>query len=207
MDRMVTEKKIVVASHNLGKINEIDKLLRRFGIETVSAKDLGLPEPVEDGQTFSENAEIKALQTAKATNLLSLSDDSGLVIPVLNGAPGIYSARWARDSSGKNQNFSQAIKNIERAIKAKKAPPEGQAAHFICALSLCWPDGNIKTLEGTVHGKLTFPPKGEKGFGYDPIFIPTNYQLTFGEMTPREKHQISHRANAFNKLIKYCLAS
>jgi XTP/dITP diphosphohydrolase len=207
MTRKVTENKIVIASHNPGKIIEIDKLLRRFKIQTISAQHLGLPEPIENGKTFRENAEIKARETAEASKVLSLSDDSGLVIPILDGAPGIYSARWARDSNSKNQNFGRAITKIRQAIIAKNAQPEGQVATFICALSLCWPDGTIETVEGAVHGKLTFPPKGKRGFGYDPIFIPIQYKLTFGEMAPQDKHKISHRAIAFNTLIKNCLTN
>lgn len=200
MSRKFAEKKLVIASHNSGKVIEINALLNPFGVEAISAGELGLPEPVEDGLTFMANAELKARAAATGSNLPALADDSGLVVPVLGGDPGIYSARWA----GENKDFDLAMQKIADAIKAKGQEPEGQSAYFACALSLCWPDGDIETLEGTVHGTLTFPPRGTHGFGYDPIFVPINYQLTFGEMDPAKKHQMSHRAAAFKKLVATC---
>ena len=204
MTRKFTEKKLVIASHNPGKVIEINDLLGSFGVEAVSAGELGLPEPIEDGLTFIANAEIKARASAEGSGLPALADDSGLVIPVIEGDPGIYSARWAINPNGSDKDFDYAMKSVKQAIEAKDEKPEGQKAYFACALSLCWPDMYIETFAGTVHGTLTFPPKGIKGFGYDPIFVPINYQLTFGEMNQAEKHQMSHRAEAFKKLVKHC---
>ncbi len=204
MARKFTEKKLVIASHNPGKVYEINNLLSPFGVEVVSAGELGLPEPVEDGDTFSVNAELKARAAAKGADLPALADDSGLVVPVLDGDPGIYSARWAENPTGSDKDFNYAMNKVRQAIKTKGINPEGQNAYFACSLSLCWPDQQVETLEGTVNGSLTFPPRGEKGFGYDPIFVPINYQLTFGEMDQNEKHRISHRADAFNKLVTLC---
>ena len=204
MARKFTEKKLVIASHNPGKVNEINNLLSPFGVEVVSAGELGLPEPVENGDTFSVNAELKARAAAKGADLPALADDSGLVVPVLDGDPGIYSARWAENPTGSDKDFDYAMNKVRQAIETKGINPEGQNAYFTCSLSLCWPDQQVETLEGTVNGSLTFPPRGEKGFGYDPIFVPINYQLTFGEMDQNEKHRISHRADAFNKLVTLC---
>ncbi len=204
MARKFTEKKLVIASHNPRKVHEINNLLSPFGVEVVSAGELGLPEPVEDGDTFSVNAELKARAAAKGADLPALADDSGLVVPVLDGDPGIYSARWAENPTGSDKDFNYAMNKVRQAIKTKGINPEGQNAYFACSLSLCWPDQQVETLEGTVNGSLTFPPRGEKGFGYDPIFVPINYQLTFGEMDQNEKHRISHRADAFNKLVTLC---
>ena len=204
MARKFTEKKLVIASHNPRKVHEINNLLSPFGVEVVSAGELGLPEPVEDGDTFSVNAELKAWAAAKGADLPALADDSGLVVPVLDGDPGIYSARWAENPTGSNKDFDYAMNKVRQAIKTKGINPEGQNAYFACSLSLCWPNQQVETLEGTVNGSLTFPPRGEKGFGYDPIFVPINYQLTFGEMDQNEKHRISHRADAFNKLVTLC---
>ena len=204
MARKFTEKKLVIASHNPGKVNEINNLLSPFGVEMVSARELGLPEPVEDGDTFSVNAELKARATAKGADLPALADDSGLVVPVLDGDPGIYSARWAENPTGTDKDFDYAMNKVRQAIETKGINPEGQNAYFTCSLSLCWPDQQVETLEGRVNGSLTFPPRGEKGFGYDPIFVPINYQLTFGEMDQNEKHRISHRTDAFDKLVTLC---
>ena len=204
MARKFTEKKLVIASHNPGKVYEINNLLSPFGVEVVSAGELGLPEPVEDGDTFSVNAELKARAAAKGADLPALADDSGLVVPVLDGDPGIYSARWAENPTGSDKDFDYAMNKVRQAIETKGINSEGQNAYFACSLSLCWPNQQVETLEGTVNGSLTFPPRGEKGFGYDPIFVPINYQLTFGEMDQNEKHRISHRADAFNKLVTLC---
>jgi XTP/dITP diphosphohydrolase len=204
MTRKFTEKKLVIASHNPGKVIEINDLIGSFGVEAISAGELGLPEPIEDGLTFIANAEIKARASAKGSGLPALADDSGLVVPVLEGDPGIYSARWAINPNGSDKDFDFAMNSVKQAIEAKGKNPEGQKAYFACALSLCWPDMHSETFEGTVHGTLTFPPKGIKGFGYDSIFVPINYQLTFGEMNQAEKHQMSHRAEAFNKLVSHC---
>ena len=206
MKRKFTEQSIVIASHNRGKVVEISKLLVPYKINTISAKELDLPEPEENGHTFIENAEIKARSASSRSGLAALADDSGLVVPVLGGDPGILSARWALSSSGTFSDFTLAIHKINRAIKKIGLTPENQEASFVCALSLCWPDGVVISFEGIINGSLTFPPRGNKGFGYDPIFIPKNHQLTFGEMNQVKKHQISHRAQAFEQLIGHCFS-
>jgi XTP/dITP diphosphohydrolase len=206
MKRKFIEQSMVVASHNRGKVVEISKLLVPYKINTISAKELDLPEPEENGHTFVENAEIKARAASTGSGLAALADDSGLVIPVLGGDPGIFSARWALSSNGSFSDFGLAARKIKRAIKKTGLAPEKQEASFVCALSLCWPDGVVVSFEGIINGSLTFPPRGNKGFGYDPIFIPKNHQLTFGEMNQTKKHQISHRARAFKQLIGHCFS-
>ncbi len=196
MARIFTEKKLVLASHNPGKVAEIDELLAPLGIEVISAADLGLDEPVEDGPSFIANAEIKARAAAKASGLPALADDSGLSVNALGGDPGIYSARWA----GPDKDFALAMARVEEALASK----DDRSAHFVCALSLCWPDGHTETFEAHFHGALVWPPRGENGFGYDPMFRPDGYDITCGEMAPAVKHQISHRALAFEKLLAAC---
>ena len=183
-------RKIVIASHNAGKVCEITKLLEPLGLGVTSAVELDLPEPLENGQTFSANAIIKATAARDMTNLLSLADDSGLVVPTLNGAPGVYSARWA----GPKKDYDMAMERIAKELAGREP-----AAHFVCALALAWPDGSCEHFEGTIHGTLVFPPRGINGFGYDPIFQPFGRLQTFGEMLPEEKHSISHRALAFEQ--------
>lgn len=200
MARKFTDKKLVIASHNKGKIGEITELLEPYGVEVVGGPEFNLEEPEETGSTFIENAEIKSRYFAKHTKLPSLSDDSGLTVKSLDGAPGIYSARWA----GPKKDFNLAMKKVEEALLEETRVAEGQGASFICALSLCWPDGHVESFEGKVDGKLTFPPRGDKGFGYDPIFIPRGHDITFGEMDPAKKHTMSHRAHALQKLVKAC---
>jgi len=191
--------KLVVASHNQGKVREIGDLIRPFGLEVVSAAELGLPEPVEDGETFAANALIKALAAAKASGLVALSDDSGLAVDALDGAPGIYSARWAGDG----KDFALAMRNVEEALAAKGAKtPEQRRAHFVCALCLAKPDGSHEIYEGRVDGALIWPPRGKNGFGYDPVFQCDGHDITFGEMDPDAKHAISHRAMAFKKMME-----
>lgn len=202
MHRKFNDKKLVIASHNQGKVKEIKDLLLPYKIEVVSGGEFNLAEPEETADSFSGNAAIKSKYFAEKTGLPSLSDDSGLVVPALGGAPGIYSARWA----GPEKDFLAAMRKVEHALKEIHAGAKDYAAHFVCALSLTWPDMHTEIFEGKVFGKLVFPPRGKQGFGYDPIFIPKNYNITFGEMNPHEKHMISHRANAFNKLIKGCFA-
>jgi XTP/dITP diphosphohydrolase len=204
MKRKFVERHAVIASHNLGKIDEIRELLIPYNITTISAKELNFPEPEETGQTFVENAEIKARAASTGSGLPALADDSGLVIPILGGDPGIFSARWALEPDGKSSNFTKAIRKIKHAIKKAGVAPEGQKASLVCALSLCWPDGIVVSFEGVIQGSLAFPPRGNKGFGYDPIFIPENRKLTFSEMDQIEKHQISHRSKAFKKFIEHC---
>jgi XTP/dITP diphosphohydrolase len=196
MTRMFEGGKLVIASHNLGKVREIRELLRPFDVNVVSAGDLGLPEPIEDGLTFVANAKIKALSATLASGLPALADDSGLSVNSLNNEPGIYSARWA----GPNKDFSLAMKKIHKKLKKFN----DKSAHFTCALALCWPDEHSESFEGKVFGHIIWPPKGDKGFGYDPIFIAKGMNVTFSEMQPNAKHNISHRAKAFKKLVKAC---
>jgi len=190
------ETRLVLASHNAGKLREITALLHPFQIDVLSAAELGLPEPEETGASFAENAELKARAAAAASGQVALSDDSGLCVAGLQGAPGIYSARWA----GPNKDFGLAMAQVEERLRNIK----DRRAHFVCALSLCWPDGHCETFQGEVHGQLVFGPRGTRGFGYDPIFIADGYAITFGEMDPDAKHAISHRAIAFKKLIDAC---
>lgn len=188
--------RLVVASHNPGKVREISDLLRPHGFEAVPASALGLPEPEETGASFAENARIKALAAALAARLPALSDDSGLTVPALGGRPGIHSARWA----GPERDFAAAMARVEAALGASG----DRRAAFVCALALAWPDGHVETFEGRVEGRLVWPPRGTRGFGYDPIFLPEGGALTFGEMAPEAKHEISHRARAFAALMAHC---
>ena len=188
--------KLVIASHNPGKVREIGELLAPFGIETVSAAALDLPEPEETGTTFIANAELKAMQAADLSGLPALADDSGLCVEALNGDPGIFSARWA----GETKDFSIAMQRVWDAIEAK-GPDAGHGAHFICALAVAWPDGHVEAFEGRVDGILIWPPRGNKGFGYDPMFQPLGHTISFGEMEPEKKHAMSHRADAFAQLV------
>jgi len=190
--------KLVVASHNAGKAREIRELLAPFPVEVISAADLNLPEPEETGTTFIANAELKARAAATVSGLVALADDSGMSVDALNGAPGIYSARWA----GPAKDFAFAMKRVETELGNN---PD-RRAQFNCALTLAWPDGHVESFEGTLHGHLVFPPRGTKGFGYDPIFIPDGESRTFGEMSGDEKHAISHRALAFRQLVTACFA-
>lgn len=190
---------MVVASHNAGKVREISALLAPFNIETRSAADLGLGEPVEDGTSFIANAEIKARAAALASNMVALADDSGLEVEALDGAPGIYSARMA----GPDKDFDLAMHRIHDQMVATNS--NNDHARFVCALSLCWPDGHCETVEGEVRGQIVWPKRGTAGFGYDPIFIADGETLTFGEMDPEAKHAVSHRADAFAKIMARCL--
>jgi XTP/dITP diphosphohydrolase len=193
--RLPAGERLVIASHNPGKIAELDELMAPFGVSTVGAGALGLPEPEETGATFEANAALKARAGAQASGLLALADDSGLVVPALGGAPGIYSARWA----GLPKDFRLAMERVQRELAARD-----RRAHFVAVLALAWPNGEAATWRGEAHGRLVWPPRGEHGFGYDPMFIPDGYDLTFGEMDPALKHQISHRARAFAKLVAAC---
>ena len=194
--RKLAPGKLVIASHNQGKVREIAELLGPHGIEPVSAGALGLPEPDETGTTFIANAELKALQAADLSGLPALADDSGLCVEALGGEPGIFSARWA----GPDQDFNLAMRLVHDAVTAK-GPEAGRNAHFICALALAWPDGHVEAFEGRVDGVLVWPPRGTQGFGYDPMFQPIGHSVTFGEMEPGAKHAMSHRADAFAKLV------
>jgi XTP/dITP diphosphohydrolase len=211
MPRPLTGK-IVVATHNPGKLREMRELLAPYGIAAVSAGELGLPEPDETGTMFAENAALKAHAAAQAARLPAFADDSGVCVDALDGAPGLFSARWA----GATKDFSAAMARVERELQRRGAvEPAARRAHFVSALVLAWPDGHEELFEGRVHGSLVWPPRGERGFGYDPMFQPDGHAATFGEMTAEEKHGIdwsggqgkalSHRARAFVALAAACL--
>jgi XTP/dITP diphosphohydrolase len=192
--------KLVIATHNPGKLREIADLLEPLGLSCVGAEELGLPEPEEIGNSFVDNADLKAREAADLSGLPALADDSGISADALHGLPGIFSARWAEDEDG-NRNFRRAMERVWREVEAA-GPEAGRDAHFTCALSLAWPnDGKAESFEGRVDGTLVWPPRGDKGFGYDPMFVPAGLDQTFGEMDPAEKHKISHRARAFKKLV------
>ncbi len=193
--RLPRGSQLVVASHNPGKVREIKALLGPHGIDPVSAGSLGLPEPDETGTTFAANAELKARASAQGSGHAALADDSGLCVEALGGDPGIYSARWA----GETKDFRIAMTRIENELRAKGLATS--AAKFVCALSIALPSGEIQTFEGEVHGHLTFPARGDHGFGYDPIFIADGMEQTFAEIDPALKHAMSHRARAFEKLL------
>ena len=204
--------KIVIASHNRGKLVEIAELLAPYGIEAVSAVDLDLPEPEEIGTTFVDNAQLKARAAADLSGLPALADDSGLCVDALGGRPGIHSARWAERSvevppdaepgeAKVERDFGYAMQRVHQDVLAQ-APEAGRDAHFVCALAVCWPeDGQCEIFEGRVEGQIVWPPRGENGFGYDPMFQPIGKEMTFGEMEPAQKYAMDHRADAFRKLV------
>jgi XTP/dITP diphosphohydrolase len=208
MHRRITGQ-LVIATHNPGKLAEMRELLAPYGIEAISAGDLGLGEPDETGATFQANARIKAQAAAQAAQLPAFADDSGLVVDALDGAPGIYSARWA----GEGKDFLAAMARIERLLQERGArEPAQRTAHFVSALCVAWPDGHVEEVEARADGTLVWPPRGTAGFGYDPTFLPDGHERTFGEMTSLEKHGLpplglglSHRAKAFVKLAERCL--
>ena len=190
--------RIVIATHNPGKLVEMRELLAPHGIEAVSAGEMNLPEPEETGKTFLENAHIKAAAAAKAAQLPALADDSGLAVDALGGEPGIYSARWA----GPDKDFARAMRVIDEKLRLKGADDsEKRRAAFVAALSVVWPDGHEEAVEGRVEGTLVWPPRGTKGFGYDPMFLPDGHKQTFGEMAAAEKTPLTHRADAFRQLV------
>ncbi|MCK0171034.1 RdgB/HAM1 family non-canonical purine NTP pyrophosphatase [Aliiroseovarius sp. S1123] len=195
--------KLVVATHNAGKLREISALLEPFGIVVTSAGALGLEEPEETEDTFVGNARIKAHFAAKASGLPALSDDSGIMVDALDGAPGVYTADWAETPNGRD--FPMAMEKTWTHLEEKNAPLP-RTARFCCTLCLAWPDGHDEVFEGKVEGSLTWPMRGDQGFGYDPIFVPEGFDITFGEMDPDKKHQMSHRADAFAKLVKGAFA-
>ncbi len=210
MRKLVRGGRLVVASHNPGKLREISDLVRPFGLDAVSAGALGVSEPEETETTFAGNARLKALHSARTTGLPALSDDSGLEVEALGGDPGVYSARWA----GPTKDFGLAMQKVQAALAAKAAWPDagvgalavaGPRANFTAALCLAWPDGESQIFEGKVFGHLVWPPRGETGFGYDPMFLADGETLTFGEMPPEQKHGISHRARAFRLFVEACL--
>ena len=193
--------KLVIATHNAGKLREIQELLAPFDIACVGAAELGLPEPEEIGNTFVDNADLKAREAADLSGLPALADDSGISVDALHGLPGIVSARWAEDEQG-NRDFGRAMERVWREVEAA-GEEAGHDAHFTCALALAWPDnGQTESFEGKVFGTLVWPPRGDKGFGYDPMFVPAGHDKTFGEFEPEAKHAISHRAEAFRKLVE-----
>ena len=196
--RQLTENRIVLASHNKGKLHEIAALLTPLGIEVASASDFDLAEPAETETTFSGNARIKAHFAAKATGLPALSDDSGIQVDALDGAPGVFTADWAETPTGRD--FPMAMAKVWNLLE-KKAAPEPRTARFHCTLCLAWPDGHDELFEGDVQGRLVWPMRGDLGFGFDPIFLPDGETETFGEMDPAKKHGMSHRAVAFEKLM------
>ncbi|MHC2623496.1 XTP/dITP diphosphohydrolase [Bradyrhizobium huanghuaihaiense] len=208
MHRRITGK-LVIATHNPGKLAEMKELLAPYGIEAVSAGELGLDEPDETGNDFRSNAAIKAIAAARATRLPAFADDSGIVVDALDGAPGIYSARWA----GPTKDFNAAMAQIERLLQERgAAAPDKRTAHFVSALCVAWPDDHLEEVEARVDGTLVWPPRGTAGFGYDPMFLPDGHARTFGEMESIEKHGLppiglglSHRARAFVKLAEICL--
>ncbi|WP_448040257.1 RdgB/HAM1 family non-canonical purine NTP pyrophosphatase [Bradyrhizobium liaoningense] len=208
MHRRITDK-LVIATHNPGKLAEMRELLAPYGIEAVSAGELGLSEPDESGSDFRSNAAIKAIAAARATRLPAFADDSGIVVDALDGAPGIYSARWA----GPSKDFNAAMAQIERLLQERGAStPDKRKAHFVSALCVAWPDDHLEEVEARVDGTLVWPPRGHAGFGYDPMFLPDGHTRTFGEMESIEKHGLpplglglSHRARAFVKLAEICL--
>jgi XTP/dITP diphosphohydrolase len=208
--RKLDSKTIIVASHNAGKIAEINDLIGPMGFTAKSAKELNLAEPDETGTTYEENARIKALASAMASGLPALSDDSGLAIDTLDGAPGVYTANWAEREDG-SRDFAWAMEKVERALEEKGAlAPDQRKGRFVSVLCLAWPDGHTETFRGEVEGEIVWPPRGTAGFGYDPIFKPDGYETTFGEMTAEEKHgwrpgdaeALSHRARAFKLLVE-----
>lgn len=199
MARIFQENELVIATHNAGKAREISALLGPFIANFYTANDLEFPEPEETEVTFKGNAELKALSAAKHTGKPALADDSGLSVWALGGDPGIYSARWAVTEDGR-RDFALAMRKVEEAL----ADHADRSASFICALSLAWPDGHVETFEGRVDGVISTPPRGTRGFGYDPIFVPSGYDVTFAQMEPAAKHAISHRADAFHQLVNAC---
>lgn len=210
MTRRLAPGRLVVATHNPGKVREIAALLTPHGIEPVSAGALGLAEPAEDGATFLANARIKATAAARAAGLPALADDSGLVVDALGGAPGIHSADWAEAEDGPKgsragaRDFGRAMARVRREWLAA-GPDAPDTARFVCALALAWPDGEVASFEGVVEGRLVWPPRGSRGFGYDPMFVAHGQRLSFGELDPAIKHAISHRADAFRQLAAACL--
>jgi XTP/dITP diphosphohydrolase len=198
MRRQFTGGKLLVASHNQGKVREIRELLSPFVSEVVSANELNLAEPDETEATFEGNAKLKALAAAQSSGLPALADDSGLCVSALDDAPGIYSARWA----GPEKNFAAAMQRLRDELNARQALDT--SAHFVCVLALAWPDAHAEMFRGEVRGNLIWPPRGARGFGYDPIFVANGHTQTFGEMDPSDKHKISHRARAFAALVQAC---
>ncbi|PSJ60180.1 RdgB/HAM1 family non-canonical purine NTP pyrophosphatase [Pseudaminobacter soli (ex Li et al. 2025)] len=213
--RILTEREIVVASHNEGKLREFADLMAPFGFKAKSAKEFGLPEPDETGTTFEQNAAIKALAAATATGLPALSDDSGLCVDALDGQPGVYTANWAEKPDG-SRDFGMAMQRTEDAMNEVGAvSADERSGRFVAVICVAWPDGHTEYFRGEAEGQLVWPPRGQKGFGYDPVFLPEGFDKTFGEMTAEEKHgwkpgqetALSHRARAFQKFARAMLGA
>ena len=205
--RKLAPGRLVIASHNQGKVREIRALLEPYGIEPVSAGDLGLPEPEETGTTFAENALLKARASAEGADCVALADDSGLCVTALGGKPGVYTADWAerqRFEGAPGRDWYMAMGKVEGLI-AEQGPDVDRSAYFVATLALAWPDGHSEIFEGRVEGKLVWPPRGALGFGYDPVFQPNGFGQTFAELDPAQKQAMSHRADAFAKLVAACL--
>lgn len=201
MTRKFSGDQLLIATHNIGKLEEMVQLLEPYGVTVVGAAEMDLPEPEETETSFVGNARIKAHAAAKATGLPALADDSGLEIDALDGAPGVYTADWAETEDGRD--FIMAMQRAQREMEAIKAP-HPRTARFRCTLVIAWPDGHDEVFEGSAPGRMTWPMRGQKGHGYDPAFIPDGYKMTFGEMDPREKNRISHRAKAVEKFVAEC---
>jgi XTP/dITP diphosphohydrolase len=200
--RRFTERRLVLASHNPGKLAELQALLAPHGVAITSSRELGLPEPAETGRTFTDNARLKAHAAARASGLPALADDSGLEVRGLGGAPGVQSARWA----GPERDFAEGMAQVrdELSVRFGGFARADRRAAFVAVLCLAWPDGHEELAEGRVEGELVDPPRGSRGFGYDPMFVPEGHSQTFGEMTPADKHQLSHRARALRRLAAMC---
>ena len=201
MNRKLREGRLVLATHNAGKVREIGALVKPFGVSVVSSGQLGLSEPEETEDTFIGNARIKAHAAAQESNLPALSDDSGIEVEALDGAPGVFTADWAETPTGRD--FPMAMKKVWDLLE-EKSTPEPRTARFCCTLCLAWPDGHDEVFEGSVSGRLVWPMRGELGFGFDPIFMPDGENETFGQMDPAKKHAMSHRADAFKKMVSAC---
>jgi len=204
--RKLSPGRLVIASHNQGKVREIRALLKPFGIEPVSAGELNLPEPEETGTSFAENALLKAHASAQGSNNVALADDSGLCVNALDGRPGVYTADWAERQwyeGEKGRDWYMAMGKVEGML-AEQGPAVDRSAFFICTLALAWPDGHAEVFEGRAHGDLVWPPRGTMGFGYDPVFQPSGHDVTFAELEAAQKHAISHRNDAFNRLVSAC---
>lgn len=204
--RKLTPGRLVIASHNQGKVREIRALLEPYGIEPVSAGDLGLPEPEETGTTFAENALLKARASAEGADCVALADDSGLCVSALGGKPGVYTADWAERQAFEGEpgrDWYMAMGKVE-GLLAEQGPDVDRSAYFACTLALAWPDGHSEVFEGRIEGNLVWPPRGTLGFGYDPVFQPIGFKETFAELDPAQKQAMSHRADAFRKLVDAC---
>ena len=212
--RKLDTKQLILASHNAGKLAEISQLIEPYGFTITSVAERGLPEPEENGTTFEQNAYTKAFAAAQATGLVALSDDSGLCVSALDGQPGVYTADWAEKQDGSGRDFALAMEKVERGLaEAGAVRSEDRQGYFCAVLCLCWPDGHAEYFRGEAHGELVWPPRGDRGFGYDPVFQPVGHERTFGEMSAEEKHSwqpgsgdgLSHRARAFAKFAQACL--